>query len=175
MFNFIYISNKLNAPLRQMSDFTLSPPILAAILCNAPPLVFQSSPLLITIAQSLKKTFFMDKKPHPRRPSAGQRGAEKRRRKFSRTGEINGMLLLTNQFHDSFECLSLIGHKKICCVQSTPGLQGWKITFFKIVPLKPTTRPIFVHYKFLSFNLFVEGKNKSCQEPITLPLLTNQL
>ena len=37
-----------------MSDFTLSPPILAAILCNAPPpLVFQPS-LLIIIAQSLK-------------------------------------------------------------------------------------------------------------------------
>ena len=35
-----------------MSDFTLSPPILAAILCNAPPLVFQP-PLLIIIAQSL--------------------------------------------------------------------------------------------------------------------------
>ena len=43
---------KLKAPLRQMSDFTLSPPILAAILCNAPPLVFQP-PLLIIIAQSL--------------------------------------------------------------------------------------------------------------------------
>ena len=31
---------KLKAPpptLRQMSDFTLSPPILAGILCNAPP------------------------------------------------------------------------------------------------------------------------------------------
>ena len=36
-----------------MSDFTLSPPILAAILCNAPPLVFQPPPLLIIIAQSL--------------------------------------------------------------------------------------------------------------------------
>ena len=44
---------KLKAPLRQMSDFTLSPPILAAILCNAPPLVFQPPPLLIIIAQSL--------------------------------------------------------------------------------------------------------------------------
>ena len=46
----------------------------------------------------------MDKKTHPWRPSGGQPGAEKRRRKFSRTGEITpGMLLLTNQFHDSFE------------------------------------------------------------------------
>ena len=27
-----------------MSDFNLSPPILAAILCNAPPLVFQPPP-----------------------------------------------------------------------------------------------------------------------------------
>ena len=44
---------KLKAPpLRQMSDFTLSPPILAAILCNAPPSGFRV-PLLIIIAQSL--------------------------------------------------------------------------------------------------------------------------
>ena len=35
-----------------MSDFTLKPPILAAILCNAPPSSF-SAPLLIIIAQSL--------------------------------------------------------------------------------------------------------------------------
>ena len=45
---------KLKAPLRQMSDFTLSPLILAAILCNAPPLVL-GPPLLIIIAQSLAK------------------------------------------------------------------------------------------------------------------------
>ena len=32
--------------------------------------------------------------------------------KFSRTGErAPGVLLLLNQFHDSFEFLSLIGHK----------------------------------------------------------------
>ena len=119
----------------------------------------------------------MDKKTHPWRPSGGQPGAEKRRRKFSRTGEITpGMLLLTNQFHDSFECLSLIGHKNIFWVQSTPGLQGWKTTFFKIVPLKTATPASFVQYKFLSFDLFVGGKNnKSCQEPITLPLPINQL
>ena len=42
----------------------------------------------------------------------GQLGREKRRRKFSRTGErALGMLRLTNKFHDSFEC-SLTGHKK---------------------------------------------------------------
>ena len=35
---------KRKAPLRQMSDFTLSHPILAAILCNAPRLVFQPPP-----------------------------------------------------------------------------------------------------------------------------------
>ena len=46
---------KLKVPLRQMSDFTLSPPILAAILCNAPPSSF-SAPLLIIIAQSLTTT-----------------------------------------------------------------------------------------------------------------------
>ena len=40
--------------------------------------------------------------------SGGQSGRDKRRPKFSRTGERDpGMLLLTNQFHDSFEYLSL--------------------------------------------------------------------
>ena len=34
---------KLKA-IRQMSDFTLSPPILAAILCNAPPSSFSAPP-----------------------------------------------------------------------------------------------------------------------------------
>ena len=42
-------------PLRQMSDFTLSPPILAAILCYAPPPSGFRPPLLIIIAQSLRK------------------------------------------------------------------------------------------------------------------------
>ena len=40
-----------------MSDFTLSPPILAAILCNAPPPSSFSAPLLIIIAQSLTVYF----------------------------------------------------------------------------------------------------------------------
>ena len=38
-----------------MSDFTLSPPILAAILCNAHPSSF-SAPLLIITAQSLNQS-----------------------------------------------------------------------------------------------------------------------
>ena len=47
-------------------------------------------------------------------PGGGQLGQEKRRRKFSlRTGRrVPGMLLLTNKFHDSFECFSVIGHTK---------------------------------------------------------------
>ena len=48
---------------------------------------------------------------HPRRPRGGQLGQEKRRRrrKFSRAGErAPGMLLLTDQFHNSFE-LSISG------------------------------------------------------------------
>ena len=49
---------------------------------------------------------------HPRRPRGGQSGRDKRRRKFSRMGERDpGVLLLKNQFHDSCECFSLIGHK----------------------------------------------------------------
>ena len=43
----------------------------------------------------------------------GQSGRDKRRPKFSTTAERNPwMLPLTNQLHDSFECLSLTGHKK---------------------------------------------------------------
>ena len=46
---------------------------------------------------------------HPRKPRGGQLGQEKRRRKFSRTGERTPeMLFLKNQFHDLFECLSVI-------------------------------------------------------------------
>ena len=49
----------------------------------------------------------------PRKLRGGQLGQEKRRRKFSRTGgRAHGMLLLTNQFHDLFEYLSVNGHKK---------------------------------------------------------------
>ena len=38
------IKLKAPPPLRQMSDFTLRPPILAAILCNAPPSGFRTPP-----------------------------------------------------------------------------------------------------------------------------------
>ena len=49
---------------------------------------------------------------YPWKPRGGQSGREKRRRQFSRTGERGpGMLLLSNQYHDSFELLSLIGQK----------------------------------------------------------------
>ena len=49
---------------------------------------------------------------YPWKPRGGQSGREKRRRQFSKTGERGpGMLLLSNQYHDSFELLSLIGHK----------------------------------------------------------------
>ena len=43
-----------------------------------------------------------------RRPRGGQSGGDRRRRKFSGTDDrAPGMLLLSKQFHDSFECLSL--------------------------------------------------------------------
>ena len=43
-----------------------------------------------------------------RRPRGGQLGQEKRRQNFSRTGErAPGIILLTNQFHDIFESLSV--------------------------------------------------------------------
>ena len=41
-------------------------------------------------------------------PRVGQLGHEKRRLKFSRTGKrAQGIILLTNQFYDIFECLSV--------------------------------------------------------------------
>ena len=55
---------------------------------------------------------------HLRRPGGGQLGREKRRRKFSRTGErALGMLRLTNKFHDSFE-YSLTGQHSLSCCSS---------------------------------------------------------
>ena len=46
---------------------------------------------------------------HPWRSRRGQSGREKQRRKtvFKNGRESPEMLLLTNQFHDSFECLSI--------------------------------------------------------------------
>ena len=45
-------------------------------------------------------------------PGGGQLVRERLGQKFLRTDErAPGMPLLTNQFHDSIECLSLIGHK----------------------------------------------------------------
>ena len=50
---------------------------------------------------------------HPRGPRGGKLGLEKLRQKFSRTGErAPGMLVLTNQFHGSFERLPVIGHNR---------------------------------------------------------------
>ena len=51
---------KLKAPLRQISDFTLSPPILAAILCNAPPPSCFSAPPPDNYAQSLSTKVKVD-------------------------------------------------------------------------------------------------------------------
>ena len=64
----------------------------------------------------------------PRRPGSRKSGREKRWRKFSRMGErASALLLLTSQFHDSFECLSLIAffaHEKVFAqnAQSLPGI-----------------------------------------------------
>ena len=64
--------------------------------------------ILSTGKESVNVNFVM---MHTRRPRGGQLGREELRRKFSRTVErAPGMLLLKNQFHDSFQCLSLIGH-----------------------------------------------------------------
>ena len=74
----------------------------------------------------------------PRRPMGGLLGQEKRRRKFSRTRAL-GILLLTNQFHDLFECLSVTEHKKQFCAQSVASIYraafviflyegGWSLT-----------------------------------------------
>ena len=50
---------------------------------------------------------------------------------FSRTGErACGMLLLTNQFHNSFEYLSLIGLKKYFCAQSQASIHRAAFVIF---------------------------------------------
>ena len=61
---------------------------------------------------------------HSRFPREGHSGRENWRWwTFSRTGEsVSGMLFLTNQFHNSFEYLSLIGHKKYFCAQSEASI-----------------------------------------------------
>ena len=65
------------------------------------------------------RPLFNQRPQHPRRPRIGLLGREKRLRKFSRMRErASGMLCLKNEFPDSFECLSLIGHKKYFCAQS---------------------------------------------------------
>ena len=69
------------------------------------------------MAQKQNSRPLFDQRPqHPRRPRIGLLGREKRLRKFSRMRErASGMLCLKNEFPDSFECLSLIGHKKYFC------------------------------------------------------------
>ena len=66
---------------------------------------------------------------HPRRPRAdGQLGRAKRRRKISRTGErAPRILFLTNQFHDSFECLSVIWNKFCNRRPASIALLSWSI------------------------------------------------
>ena len=57
-------------------------------------------------------------------PRSGMSGREKWWPQFSRTDErALGMLLSKNQFHISFTCLSLIGHKKILgCAQAEASI-----------------------------------------------------
>ena len=50
---------------------------------------------------------------YPWKPRGSQSSREKQRRQFSRTDErAPGMLFLSDQYHDSFELLSLIGGLK---------------------------------------------------------------
>ena len=65
------------------------------------------------------------------RPRGGYLDQEKQRRKFSITGErAPGMLLLANQFHDSFECLSVLGHKKYFGSQSEASIYRAALSSF---------------------------------------------
>ena len=67
--------------------------------------------------------FQRDSIAHPRRPRGGQLGQEKRRWKFSRTGErALGIPLITKQFHDIFECLSVIGAQSEASILTTVSL-----------------------------------------------------
>ena len=75
---------------------------------------------------------------------------EKKRRKFSRTVmRAHGMLLLTNQFHDLFECLSLIWHKKLFCAQQEARIYGVVFGIFLSEEVSPQTRLLAVHVWFM--------------------------
>ena len=69
---------------------------------------------------------------HSRFPRESHSGRENWRWwMFSRTGErASGMLLLTNQFHNSFEYLSLIGLKKYFCAQSQASIHRAAFVIF---------------------------------------------
>ena len=68
-------------------------------------------------------SFKRDSIAHPRRPRGGQLGQEKRRWKFSRTGErALGIALITKQFHDLLECLSVIGAQSEASIHATVSL-----------------------------------------------------
>ena len=77
---------------------------------------------------------------HPRRPRGGQLGQEKRHERCSRTGRrASGMLLLTNQFHDLFEYLSVI----VFCVQSEASIFRVACVIFLYKGVYLRTRPLF--------------------------------
>ena len=74
---------------------------------------------------------------HHRRPRSGKLGQHKWWRKFSRTGErAPGMLLLTNQFHDLFECFSVI-----VCAQSEASIYRAAFVIFLYEGVYLQTRP----------------------------------
>ena len=94
--------------------------------------------ILSTGKESVNVNFVM---MHTRRPRGGQLGREKLRRKFLRTvARAPGMLLLKNQFPDSFQCLSLIGHTPKRSAQA----EASAFVIFLYVGVYPRTRSFAV-------------------------------
>ena len=66
------------------------------------------------------------------------------------------MLFLTNQFHDSFECLYLIGHKKYSFALSEARIDGAAFVMFLYEEVYLQTRLFAVPVWFLQESFFRE-------------------
>ena len=117
--------------------------------------------------------FQRDSIAHPRRPRGGQLGQEKRRWKFSRTGErALGIALITKQFHDLFECLSVIGAQSEASIPATVSLFReaffQKSFYWKWAPKVYSTS--FYHWREKFNKLIFKGqKNFFCTYLTSMP------
>ena len=66
------------------------------------------------------------------------------------------MLLLTNQFHDLFKCLSVIRHKKLFCAQQEARIYGVVSGIFLSEEVSQQTRLLAVHVWLMQKSSFRE-------------------